>query len=47
LAGKDVFVEKPLTLTVKEGQKLAELAKRKQNPNGRTHFAVSSSRFKT
>jgi len=28
LAGKDVFVEKPLALTVKEGQKLAELAEK-------------------
>ena len=28
MAGKDVFVEKPLALTVKEGQKLAELAEK-------------------
>ena len=29
LAGKDVFVEKPLTLTLKDGIKLVQLAKRK------------------
>jgi UDP-2-acetamido-3-amino-2,3-dideoxy-glucuronate N-acetyltransferase len=30
LAGKDVFVEKPLSLTVKEGEELVELAEKKR-----------------
>jgi|TARA_B100001971_G_scaffold168330_1_gene159670 UDP-2-acetamido-3-amino-2,3-dideoxy-glucuronate N-acetyltransferase len=30
LVGKDVFVEKPLALTVKEDQKLAELAEKEK-----------------
>ena len=39
-AGKDVFVEKPLTLANDESKQLAELARQAQtNFAGRTHFA--------
>jgi len=40
-AGKDVFVEKPLAIDVKQGEDLVELAASK-NPHGWPHSQVSS-----
>ena len=34
LAGRDVFVEKPIALTVREARELVELAEEKTNLNG-------------
>ncbi len=41
-AGKDVFVEKPLAIDVKQGEELVRLADaKKQNPDGRPHPPIS------